>query len=255
MRSIDVNSDLGEGFGPFRVGADDELFPLISSANIACGAHGGDPLTMAQTVRKAALHGVAVGAHPGFPDRSGFGRRTMALTPDEIRAEVIAQTGALAAFCRAEGIPLHHVKAHGALYNVATTSPLVATAIAQAISDIAPELLVYALPNSELENACRDVGLRVAREAFADRTYQPDGTLTPRTSPGAVIHDPIVAASRIVRLVTEGVLEAIDGSLLHLTAETMCIHSDTEGAVAIATELARQLDAAEIARCAIEPCV
>jgi len=241
MVSIDLNSDLGEGFGPFRVGADDDLFPLISSANVACGAHGGDPLTMDRTVRKAREHGVAVGAHPGFPDRAGFGRRAMALTPAEIRAEVIFQVGALGAFCRIAGVPMLHVKAHGALYNLAVAEPEIANAIALAVRDVDPALRFFALPGSALEQAAIDAGLPVMREAFADRAYLPDGTLAPRALPGSIIHDPEVAASRMVRLVTDGTIVALDGSTLQLQADTICVHSDTSGAVAIATELVRHL--------------
>ncbi len=246
MTSIDLNSDLGEGFGPFRVGADDDLFPLISSANVACGAHGGDPLTMAETVRKAHEHGVAIGAHPGFPDRAGFGRRAMALTPADVRAEVIFQVGALSTFCMIAGAPLQHVKAHGALYNMAVREPDIANAIAQAVRDVDPDLRFFALPGTALERAGVNAGLPVVREAFADRAYLPDGTLAPRSLPDAVIHDPVVAAKRAVRLVTDGTIEALDGTVLKVQAETICIHSDTDGAIAIATELSRQFREAGI---------
>jgi UPF0271 protein len=246
VNAIDLNSDLGEGFGPFRVGADDDLFPLISSANVACGAHGGDPVTMERTIRMAREHGVAVGAHPGFPDRAGFGRRSMALSPAEIHAEVIFQVGALATFCRVAGVEMQHVKAHGALYNLAVREPDIARAIATAVRDVDPDLRFFALPGSTLERAGRKAGLQVAREAFADRAYLPDGSLAPRSLPGSLIHDPAVAAGRMVRLVTEGTIEAMDGSTLRLKADTICVHSDTDGAVAIATELVRQLGEAGV---------
>lgn len=248
---IDLNSDLGEGFGPFRVGADDELFPLISSANVACGFHGGDPLMMARTVARAAEHGVAVGAHPGFPDRGGFGRRTLLATPEEIHADVVYQVGALMAFCAAAGVtaplPMQHVKAHGALYNLAVKDRAVADAIARAVADVDRSLLFFALPGSELERAGGAAGLTVVREAFADRAYHDDGSLVARSLPGAVIHDPEVAAARMVRLIETGTLSTIEGGTLHLHADTICLHSDTPTAVPIARALRAALDAAGIA--------
>ncbi len=231
---IDLNSDLGEGFGPFHVGADEALFPLISSANVACGFHGGDPAMMELTVTRAREHGVAVGAHPGFPDRAGFGRRAMAATPDDIRTDVLYQLGALAAFCHAGGIELRHVKAHGALYNLAVNDLGVATAIAQAVQAFDPSLLFFAIPGSRLHQAGETAGLTVIREAFADRAYLADGSLVPRLRPGAVIHDVDLIASRMVRLVTGGTIETIDGETLAMEADTICIHSDTSNATAIA---------------------
>jgi UPF0271 protein len=224
---IDLNSDLGEGFGPFRVGADEALFPLISSANVACGFHGGDSLMMEQTVARAKAHGVAVGAHPGYPDRGGFGRRAMAATPAEIRADVLYQLGAFAGFCRAAGVPMQHVKAHGALYNQAVGDIAVATAIARAVRDLDPALLFFAIPGSALDEAGQEAGLTVVREAFADRAYEADGSLVPRSRAGAVIEDAALVADRMVRLVREGVIETIDGDLISMTADTICIHSDT----------------------------
>jgi UPF0271 protein len=247
MHVIDLNSDLGEGFGPFRVGADEELFPLISSANVACGFHGGDPPMMERTVSQAKAHGVAVGAHPGFPDRNGFGRRTMTLTAAEVHADVLYQLGALAGFCRVADVPLQHVKAHGALYNLAVGDETVATAIAQAVRDFDPTLRFFALPGSALERAGQVAGLTVTREAFADRAYLADGSLVPRSRPGALIEDAELAAARMVRLVTAGTIETIDGEELRLEAETICIHSDTPGAVAIARAVVRRFGEAGIA--------
>lgn len=235
--TIDLNSDLGEGFGPFRVGADEALFPLISSANVACGFHGGDPVMMERTVARAREHGVAVGAHPGFPDRAGFGRRAMAATPDEIRADVLYQLGALAAFCRTATVELRHVKAHGALYNLAVRDITVATAIAQAVHAFDPSLLFFAIPGSRLHEAGVEAGLSVIREAFADRAYLADGSLAPRSQPGAVIHDVQLVAGRMVRLATEGTIETIDGGQLAMEADTICIHSDTPGAVDLAVAI------------------
>jgi UPF0271 protein len=243
---IDLNSDLGEGFGPFRVGADDALFPLISSANVACGYHGGDALMMQRTVALAKQHNVAVGAHPGFPDRIGFGRRALAATPEEIRADVLYQLGAMAAFCRAGGVPMQHVKAHGALYNLAVGDPAVATAIAGAVRDFDRELRFFAIPGSALEAAGDAAGLNVTREAFADRAYLADGSLVPRSRPGAVIEDVALVAARMVRLVTEGTVETIDGEVLRMEADTICIHSDTPGAVELAVAVTNALTAAGI---------
>lgn len=231
---IDLNSDLGEGFGPFRVGADDALFPLISSANVACGFHGGDPLMMEQTVARARAQGVAVGAHPGYPDRAGFGRRAMAATPTEIRADVLYQIAAFAGFCRAAGVSMQHVKAHGALYNQAVSDRAVADAIAQAVRDFDPGLRFFAIPGSALDAAGQAAGLTVVREAFADRAYLADGSLVPRSRPGAVIEDADLVAERMVRLVREGEIETLDGTVLAMQADTICIHSDTPTAVVLA---------------------
>ena len=232
--TIDVNSDLGEGFGPFHVGADESLFPLISSANVACGYHGGDALMMERTVARAIESGVAIGAHPGFPDRLGFGRRPLQCTPAEIRADVIYQVGALAAFCAAADTRLQHVKAHGALYNLAVHDPAVATAIAEGVAAVDAGLLFFAIPGTELAQAGTAAGLTVIREAFADRAYLADGSLVPRSRPGAVIEDLDLIADRMVRLVRDSTIETIDGEVIDMTADTICIHSDTPSAVAIA---------------------
>jgi UPF0271 protein len=250
-RAVDLNSDLGEGFGPFQVGADEALFSLISSANVACGFHGGDPVMMELTVARAREHGVAIGAHPGFPDRAGFGRRAMAATPDEIRTDVLYQLGALGGFCRAAGVELRHVKAHGALYNLAVNDIGMATAIAQAVHSFDPSLLFFAIPGSRLHEAGQTAGLTVIREAFADRAYLADGSLVPRSRPGAVIHDVDLIAERMVRLVTEGTIETIDGEVLAIEADTICIHSDTSNAVAIAEAVTERFRQAGIE---IRPC-
>jgi UPF0271 protein len=237
QHSIDLNSDLGEGFGPFLIGADEALFPLISSANVACGFHGGDPQMMERTVARAIASGVGIGAHPGFPDRLGFGRRPIQCTAAEIRADVIYQTGALAAFCAAAGTRLQHVKAHGALYNLAVHDPVVASAIAEGVVAVSPDLLFFAIPGTQLAEAGAAAGLTVIREAFADRAYLADGSLVPRSRPGAVIEDLDLIADRMVRLVREGTIETIDGEEIAMTADTICIHSDTPSAVAIAEAL------------------
>ena len=243
---IDLNSDLGEGYGPWRLAPDDELMPLISSANIACGFHAGDPRILEHTVRQAKQHGVGIGAHPGYPDRVGFGRRTMTATPDEVRTDVLYQIGAISAFCRAAGTELQHVKAHGALYNVAVNDPATAEAIAAAVRQFDPDLLFFVLPGSELEAAGAAAGLPLAREAFADRGYMPDGSLVSRSRPDAIITDHDLVVRRMVRLVTEGVVETVDGTDLHLDADTICLHSDTPSALDIATALRQGFDAAGI---------
>jgi UPF0271 protein len=229
------------------VGYDAELFPLISSANVACGFHGGDPRVLERTVRLAAENGVAVGAHPSYPDLVGFGRRVMASSPDEVRTDVLYQLGALDAFCRAVGLRMRHVKPHGALYNHATTDATTATAIAAAIAAYDPDLILFAMPGSALLAAGEAAGLTVAREAFADRAYRADSTLVPRREPGALITDPEEAARRMVRLVREGRLMTIEGQEIDLDAESICIHSDTPGALEIARAVRRRFADAGIA--------
>ncbi len=245
-RAIDLNSDLGESFGAHRIGFDAELFPLISSANVACGFHGGDPRVMERTVAVAAAHGVAVGAHPGFPDLVGFGRREIAATPDEVRTDTLYQIGALDAFCRAAGLRLQHVKAHGALYNRAVKDPSLAGAIAAAVAAYDRGLVFLAQPGTALAAAAEAAGLPLAREGFADRAYNPDGTLVPRSVPGAVITDPEAAAERALRLVRDGRVATIDGQELELTVDSLCIHSDTPSAVAMAKAIRRRFDEAGI---------
>ncbi len=246
-RAIDLNSDLGESFGAFRIGYDAELFPLISSANVACGFHGGDPRVIERTVAAARDHGVAVGAHPGFPDLVGFGRREIAATPDEVRTDTLYQLGALEAFCRAAGLRLQHVKPHGALYNRAVKDPALSEAIVAAVAAYDPALIFLAQPGTALFAAAVAAGLPTAREGFADRAYNLDGTLVSRRLPGAVITDPEAAAARALRLVVEGRVATIDGQELELTIDSLCIHSDTPGAVAIARAVRRRFDEAGIA--------
>ncbi len=236
-RVIDINSDLGESYGAFQIGADQQLFPLISSANVACGFHGGDPRTIDRTVKTASAQGVRIGAHPSYPDLVGFGRRVIAATPDEIYADLLYQLGALDAFCRANGVAMQHVKAHGALNNVAAKDVGVAEAIAAAVKAFDPNLLIYAMPQSAMIIAAEQAGLPIVREAFADRAYNPDATLVARSKPGAMVTDPAEAAERMSRLITEGRIRTIDGDDLLLEADSICVHSDTPTAVAIATAL------------------
>ncbi len=244
---IDLNCDMGESFGTYRLGADETMMQYITSANIACGYHASDPMVMDRTVRLAAEHGVGVGAHPGFLDLVGFGRRPMHLSSEEIENYILYQLGALAAFARAHGVPLAHVKAHGALANMAAVDPAIAAAIARGIARFSKELIVICLAGSAMIEPTEAVGLRVAREAYADRVYEPDGTLQSRKTPGSVIEEPKKAAEQVVRLVREGVIVAHTGQEIPVQADTVCIHGDTPTAIPIAQTIRGELEAAGIA--------
>ena len=234
MPRIDLNCDLGESFGAYVIGQDEALLGLISSANIACGFHAGDPGVMSRTVRAAAERGVALGAHPGLPDREGFGRRAMALSAEDIYHATLYQIGALAAFARVHGQPLRHVKPHGALYAMAETDEGVAQALARAVLDFDAGLALFGLAGGRLVREGRERGLTVCEEAFVDRAYRPDGRLSPRSAPGAVIRDPAEAARRALRLVMEGSLTAVGGAALAIRADTLCIHGDESSALSVA---------------------
>jgi UPF0271 protein len=236
LNSIDLNCDLGEG-----AGHDAELMPLITSANIACGAHAGDEATMRTTVALAQKHGAAIGAHPGFADRENFGRRELALSAEEIWALVMRQILALRALA-----PLRHVKPHGGLYNLAARDATVAGAIADAVQAVDKNLILFALAGSELVKAGRARGLRVAEEVFADRTYQADGSLTPRSQPGALIQDEELAAAQVLRMIREGKVRATDGTDVSIKADTVCLHGDSPHAVAFAQRLNVELRKAGI---------
>lgn len=229
MPQVDLNADLGESFGVYALGEDEALLEVVTSANIACGFHAGDPSVMARTVALAASRGVGLGAHPGLPDLQGFGRRIIAISPAEVSEIVTYQIGALAAFARRAGTELQHVKPHGALYHMAERDPHVATAIARAARDWDTQMIVYGLSGGQLVQAGRELGLRIAEEVFADRTYQPDGTLTPRAQADALIDDPVAASSRMARLLMTGRIETVDGTELTLTADTICLHGDAPG--------------------------
>ncbi len=226
MPVIDLNCDLGESFGAYKIGLDEEVLPYVTSANIACGFHGGDPVVMEQTVALCKKYGVRAGAHPGFPDLAGFGRRNMSLTPNEVKTSVMYQIGALNAFCRGAGIRLFHVKPHGALYNMAANDYELAKAICQAIKEVDGSLVLLALSNSEMLRAAKDTGVSVASEVFADRAYERDGSLVPRSRKGAVIEDEELALKRVIRMAKEGVVEAIDGSTISIDADSVCVHGD-----------------------------
>jgi UPF0271 protein len=237
MTAVDLNCDVGESFGIWSVGADEAVLEHVSSANIACGFHAGDPAVMRRTVKAAFERGVSVGAHPSLPDLQGFGRRTMRVTPDEVYALMLYQMGALAGFCRALGGTLSHVKAHGALYNMAAQDPALATAIASAVRDFDPTLVLFGLAGSEVVRAGRAAGLEVANEVFADRSYQPDGSLTPRSQPNAMIGDVTAALHQVERMVREGKVRAADGTDVEIEADTVCVHGDEPGAAEFAREL------------------
>ncbi len=243
---IDLNCDMGESFGAYRLGRDEEVMPHVTSISIACGYHAGDPATMRATVKRALEHGVAVGAHPGLPDREGFGRRAMRITPQEAHDLALYQIGALNAFVKAEGGVMQHVKPHGALYNMAAADPELAAALAEAAYAADPELILFGLAGSELIAAGRRIGVRTAGEAFSDRAYQPDGSLVPRPSPGALIEDEERAAQRVIRMVEEGKVFAAGGTDIAVQAETVCIHGDEPNAPRLALALRARLRSAGI---------
>jgi 5-oxoprolinase (ATP-hydrolysing) subunit A len=237
---IDLNSDLGESFGTYVVGQDEQVLELVSSANIACGYHAGDPHIMNKTVEWAKEHHVGIGAHPGFPDLVGFGRRNMNITPEDTYSLVLYQIGALHGFCSAHEVPLQHVKPHGALYNMASKDPELANAIAQAVKDFNSELILFGLANSELIRAAQDAALPYASEVFADRTYQPDGTLTPRVEKDAMIRDEQAAIEQVIQMVKEGTVTAVDGSIIAIEADTVCVHGDESSALAFIKALRKR---------------
>ena len=246
MPSIDLNCDLGESFGAYTIGMDAEVLPFVSSANIACGFHAGDPSVMQKSVLLCKKYGVQVGAHPGLPDLQGFGRRKMAISPAEAEADVIYQIGALKAFCDAAGVPLHHVKPHGALYNMAAKDPELAAAICRAVKAAAPEAMLLALSGSEMIKATQALGLRVCSEVFADRGYQPDGTLVPRGKPGAMIEDEEEAIARVLQMAKQGTVCAVDGSTVALQADSVCVHGDGPKALAFVRKISAALPAAGV---------
>jgi 5-oxoprolinase (ATP-hydrolysing) subunit A len=243
ISSIDLNADLGEGFGPWTMGQDAALLAVVSSANIACGGHAGDPDTMFATLVEAQRKGVSVGAHPGYADLPGFGRRVLPMTPDAIASMVAAQIGALMGVAALAGVRVGHVKPHGALANLAADDVEVAGAIARAVRAVSRDLAVLAISGTALEPAARDVGLAVFSEVFADRAYRPDGRLVPRSVPGAVIHDPEVVTARMLGFVQTGRMPVQGGGDIGLSANSICVHGDSPGAV----DLVRGLKAALLA--------
>lgn len=235
---IDLNCDMGEG-----AGFDEQIMPLVSSASVACGFHAGDPTSLRESLRLAKRHGVAVGAHPSYPDRENFGRTAMVRSPEQVRDDVLYQVAALAGLCRAEGVPLRHVKPHGALYNAAAQDRTLAEAICEAVRAIDSALIVMCLAGSPMAGVVRAAGLTCAEEAFADRAYTAAGALVPRTAPGAVIADPGQVAERVAMLAREGRVAAIDGRLVAVRADTLCVHGDTRGAVELLRAIRARLAA------------
>jgi len=250
MQRIDLNSDIGESFGPWELGDDEALLRVITSANIACGMHAGDPGVMRRTVDAALAHGVAIGAHPGLPDLVGFGRRRMSITPQEAYDLVLYQVGALSAFLRTAGGQMQHVKPHGAFYNMAAKDAELADAIARAVCDISPELILFGLSGSELIAAGERAGLRTASEVFADRRYQPDGALAPRADGAGVIHEAEEVAQQVLRMMRDGKVAAGD-STVEVKAETVCIHGDTPDAGELARGLRERLEQEGVRVCAL----
>jgi len=246
MIRIDINSDMGESFGAYTIGHDAGLMKAITSANVAAGFHGGDPSVLRATIRMAKANGVAVGAHPGFPDLVGFGRRELNVTPKEAEDFVLYQVAAVAGVARAEGVALQHVKPHGALFNMAVRNRELADAIARGVAAFDANLILFGLPGSEILTAGRSAGLRVAAEVFADRAYEPDGSLASRRKPGAVIHDADAVVARAVRMVKDRSVVAIDGSVVSLDADTICVHGDTPGSDVLAAKIRGGFEAAGI---------
>ena len=243
---IDLNADVGESFGPYTIGDDGGLMASITSANIAAGFHGGDPSVLRATIRLAVARGVAIGAHPGFPDLAGFGRRELQVTPQEAEDFTLYQIAAVAGVAAAEGATLRHVKAHGALYNMAVSDPGLAGSIARAVAAFDRSLVLFAPPNSAMVDAARTLGITVALEVFADRAYEADGRLASRQKAGAVIHDRDTIVARAVRMANDRAAVTLDGSVLPIEADTICIHGDTPGASRLAAEVRSALETAGV---------
>lgn len=241
MFRVDLNSDLGESYGRYTIGMDERIIPLVTSANVACGYHASDPVVMQRTVREAKKAGIGVGAHPGFPDLMGFGRREMAVSPAEAKAYTLYQMGALAAFCQAEGVKLQHVKPHGAMYNMAARDYELARAICEAVAEFDRNLIVLALSGGEMVRAAGELGLRTAFEVFADRAYEEDGSLVNRRKPGAMITDEEEAIRRVIRMVKEQKVETITGKDIAIRADSVCVHGDGEKALAFVEKIRRAL--------------
>ena len=237
QHTLDINCDMGESYGAWSIGNDSAVMPLITSANIACGFHGGDPATIRKTVALAVQAKVAVGAHPSLPDLVGFGRRTMQITAQEMYDLVLYQAGAVAAFAHAAGVPLHHVKCHGALYNMAATDEGLSIAMVRAVKDLGGRVLLYALAGSKMVAAAQQLGLGVVQEVFADRAYEDNGTLRPRSLTGAMIEDETFAVARVIDMVQRGQVQSYAGKPIAVSAGTVCLHGDKPGALKFATTL------------------
>ena len=255
MFRVDLNSDLGESFGRYTLGMDDKIIPLITSANVACGYHASDPVVMEKTIALAKEAGIRVGAHPGFPDLMGFGRRNMNVSPAEAKAYTLYQLGALDGFCRAAGVKLQHVKPHGALYNMAAKDYKLSEAICEAIKSFDKDLIVLALSGGELAKAAKDMGLRTALEVFADRGYEEDGTLVDRRKEGAMITDEQEAIDRVIRMVKEKKVTAVTGRDIPIQADSVCVHGDGVKALAFVEKIRAALQKEEIQICSLDEIV
>jgi 5-oxoprolinase (ATP-hydrolysing) subunit A len=245
-RSVDLNADMGESFGAWRMGDDAALMPWITSANVACGFHAGDPATIAATVALAIEHDVAIGAHPGLPDLHGFGRRTMQVSEDEVFQMTLYQAGAVRAFAEAAGGRLHHLKAHGALYNMAARDEALSRGLVRAVRALGGDVQIYVLAGSTMEAIAREAGLDVRCEVFADRRYMPDGSLAPRTRPDALITDEAESVAQVLRMVRDATVRAVDGSTVQVRADTVCIHGDKPTAVPFVRALRDALASASV---------
>ncbi|BCW08772.1 UPF0271 protein [Arthrobacter sp. NtRootA4] len=247
MATIDLNSDVGESFGRWTLGDDAAMSQSVSSANVACGFHAGDPSVIRSTCAKAVQAGVVIGAHVGYRDLAGFGRRFMDIDPKELADDVVYQIGALQALAATTGARVEYVKPHGGLYNAIVKHTAQARAVVEAVKSVDPNLPILGLPGSEVLRIAEEAGLRGVSEAFADRAYNPDGTLVSRSQPGAVLHDPAEVAEHVLRMATEQSVKAIDGSILKIRAESICVHGDSPGAVAMATAVKSVLGEAGVA--------
>lgn len=246
MAKVDLNCDMGESFGTYTLGLDAQVARYISSANVACGFHASDPATMAKTVKVLKENGVAAGAHPGFPDLLGFGRRNMNISPADAKAYVQYQIGALQAFCKASGLPLQHVKPHGALYNMAGKDCALSRAICEGVAEVDDNLILLGLSGSEMLKAAKDIGLRAAKEVFADRAYEEDGSLVARTKPGAMITDEDEAIERVIGMVKHGKVKALTGKEIEIEANSICVHGDGEKALAFVKKIRTALEGENI---------
>ena len=255
MFRVDLNSDLGESFGRYTLGMDDKIIPLITSANVACGYHASDPVVMEKTIAMEKEAGIRVGAHPGFPDLMGFGRRNMNVSPAEAKAYTLYQLGALDGFCRAAGVKLQHVKPHGAIYNMAAKDYKLSEAICEAIKSFDKDLIVLALSGGELAKAAKDMGLRTALEVFADRGYEEDGTLVDRRKEGAMITDEQEAIDRVIRMVKEKKVTAVTGRDIPIQADSVCVHGDGVKALAFVEKIRAALQKEEIQICSLDEIV
>ena len=255
MYTVDLNSDLGESFGRYTIGNDDKIIPLISSANVACGYHAADPVVMGKTIAMAKEADIRVGAHPGFPDLMGFGRRNMNVSPAEAKTYTLYQLGALDGFCRAAGVKLQHVKPHGAFYNMAAKDYKLSVAICEAIKNFDKDLIVLALSGGELAKAAKDMGLRTALEVFADRGYEEDGTLVDRRKEGAIITDEQEAIDRVIRMVKEKKVTAVTGRDISIQADSVCVHGDGVKALAFVEKIRAALQKEEIQICSLDEIV